>query len=56
MFQLLLEGDPCSRNVPRLGGEVTVDGVSSLLVGEVLHGLKRRRTSDLGAAGETDRY
>lgn len=28
----------------RLGGEVTVDGVASLLVGEVLHGLKRRRT------------
>lgn len=28
----------------RLGGEVTVDGVARLLVGEILHGLKRRRT------------
>lgn len=28
----------------RLGGEVTVDRVARLLVGEVLHGLKRRRT------------
>lgn len=27
-----------------LRGEVTVDGVARLLVGEVLHGLKRRRT------------
>lgn len=28
----------------RLGGEVAVDWVTRLLVGEVLHGLKRRRT------------
>lgn len=33
---------------------MTVDGVARL--GEVLHGLKRRRTSDLRAAWETDRY
>lgn len=56
VFQLLLEGDSCSGNVSGLGGEVAVDGVARLLVGEVLHGLKRRRTSDLRAACETDRY
>lgn len=56
MFQLLLEGYPCSGNVSRLGGEVTVDGVAGLLVGEVLHGLEGRRTSDLRTACETDGY
>lgn len=41
VFQLLLEGDSCSRNVSRLGGEVAVHWVSWLLVRQVLHGLKR---------------
>lgn len=33
-----------TRELTRLGGEVTVDGVARLLVGEILHGLKGRRT------------
>lgn len=33
-----------TEELTRLGGEVTVDGVARLLVGEILHGLKRRRT------------
>lgn len=44
VFQLLLQRYSCSRYVSWLGGEVTVNGVTSLLVRQVLHGLKCRCT------------
>lgn len=55
MLQLLLKGNPSTRDETRLGSEVAVDRVASLLVRQVLHGLESRRASDLGAAGEANR-
>lgn len=34
----------CAEELTGLRGEVTVDRVAGLLVGKILHGLKRRRT------------
>lgn len=40
MFQLFLKGNPSARDVAWLRGEVTVNCIALLLMGQVLHGLE----------------